>query len=97
MVAFVKHFQGLWRLGRERRPTRQTLEHDRTQTPQVRFGIVLKGHDHFGSLKQRKCLKNIYVLQNSAGDKKEDPNDSGYNRLTMYIGEPQSVAAMTPS
>ena len=41
--------------------------------------------------------KYICITKHSAGDKKEDPNDSGYNRLTMYIGEPQSVAAMTPS
>ena len=42
MVPFVVHFQRLWSLSREGRPARQTLEHDRTQTPQIRFSIILK-------------------------------------------------------
>ena len=50
VVAFIKHFQGLRRLRSEGRPPRQALEHDRSQTPQIRFGVVLERHDHLWGL-----------------------------------------------
>ena len=54
VVAFVKHFQGLRRLRSEGRPTRQTLEHDCSKAPKIRFGVVLQRHDHL----RRLCKQN---------------------------------------
>lgn len=50
VIPLVEHLEGLGRLGREGSPPSEALEDDGAQTPQVRFGVVVQGHDHFRGL-----------------------------------------------
>lgn len=46
-ILLVEVLQLLWCVGLERRLARQALEHDRSQRPEIRLGVVLQRHDDF--------------------------------------------------
>ena len=57
-VLLVEVLERLRCLGLERGLAGQALKDDGTQTPEVRFGVVLQGHDHLRCLGYGRSLLN---------------------------------------
>lgn len=67
----------------------QTLVHNSADAPQVGLGVIVLGHDDLRSLRADKQLAG-----QAHGDNKPSRHRVNTLTLTMYMGEPHSVAAI---
>lgn len=92
-VFLIEHFQFLRCVSLERSFTSQTLEDNCAQRPEIGLCIIMQWHYHLGCLFQRDRERFEFLdFELLISDFHRRTND-----LTIYMGEPHSVAAILPS
>ena len=89
VITLVEHFKCLGCLSSEWRTARQALENNGAQTPQIRLGIILQGHDYFGRLVQAQTV-NSKITATTNGIKKSSKGNWTPRRRSGFSASEQT-------